>query len=146
MKKKLCHLYSVIYFYIALFTLSTANSEILLDIDNTLRFAVWMIVLFCREGKSGLDELHVMIRKTTSAQHGNVNDRFHQFSSVLFSSCIDFERSIQTREINDKLDCVIRSFLIEISAYLYMKPTRTSPPHKALEWLVYRSYFVSSIL
>ena len=100
----------------------------------------------CCAGKSGLDELHVMVRKTSSAQqHITVNERFHQFSSILFSSCIDFERSIQTREVNDRLDQVIRSFLIEISAYLYMKPTKMSPPHKALEWLVYRLYFVTCI-
>jgi len=85
-------------------------------------------------------------RSTPSHQQGEeVSRRFHQFSSVLFSSCIDFERSVQTREINDKLDRVIRSFLIEISAFLYMKPTKMSPPHKALEWLVRRLLFLSRI-
>ena len=101
--------------------------------------------VFCYEGKSGLDELHVMVRKSNSGRHADVNERFHQFSSVLFSSCIDFERSIQTREVNDRLDRVIRSFLIEVSAYLYMKPTKTSPPHKALEWLVHRFCFITCI-
>ena len=101
--------------------------------------------LFCCEGKSGLDELHVIIRKSNSGRHTDVNERFHQFGSVLFSSCIDFERSIQTREVNDRLDRVIRSFLIEISGCLYMKPTRTSPPHKALEWLVHRLCFITCI-
>jgi len=101
--------------------------------------------LFCCEGKSGLDELHVMIRKSNSGRHADVNERFHQFAGVLFSTCVDFERSIQTREVNDKLDRVIRSFLIEISGYLYMKPTRTSPPHKALEWLVHRFCFIMCI-
>ena len=86
-----------------------------------------------------------MVRKTNSAQLSAVNERFHQFSSILFSSCVDFERSVQTRDVNDQLDRVIRAFLIEISAYLYMKPTKVSPPHKALEWLVYRSYFVTFI-
>lgn len=102
--------------------------------------------MFCCEGKSGLDELLVMIRRTAPGQYADVNERFHLFGSVLFSSCIDFERSVQTREVNDKLDQVIRSFLIEISAYLYMKPTKTSPPHKALEWLVYRLFFVTFIV
>ena len=83
-----------------------------------------------------------MIARTAPGHHSEVNERFHQFGSVLFSSCIDFERSIQTREVNDKLDRVIRSFLIEISSYLYMKPTKMSPPHKALEWLVYRLFLV----
>jgi len=102
--------------------------------------------LFCYEGKSGLDELRVMIRKSNAEQHVNVNERFDQFGSILFSSCVDFERSVQTREINDRLDRVIRSFLIEISSYLYMKPTKSSPPHKALEWLIYRLYFITCIL
>lgn len=94
-----------------------------------------------------MDELHVMIRKANAAaQHSAVNERFHQFGSFLFSSCVDFERSIQTRDVNDRLDQVIRCFLIEISAYLYMKPTSVSPPHKALEWLVYRFYFHRSEL
>jgi len=102
--------------------------------------------LFCYEGKSGLDELHVMIARTAPGHHREVNERFHQFGRVLFSSCIDFERSIQTREVNDKLDRVIRSFLIEISAYLYMKPTKMSPPHKALEWLVYRLFLINYLV
>jgi len=101
--------------------------------------------LFCCEGKSGLDELHVMIMKSNSVQLGDVNERFRQFNSVLFSSCIDFERSVQTREINEKLDRAIRCLLIEISAFLYMKPTKTSPPHKALEWLVHRLHSLTDV-
>jgi len=93
-------------------------------------------------GRSGLDELHVMIRQCALRRHTDVNERFHQFTSVLFCSCVDFERSIQTREVNDQLDRVIRSFLIEISAYLYMKPSKTSPAHKALEWLVNRGHML----
>jgi len=123
---------------------SETHLHLVCHMNDWCRFELSGCLCYC-VGKSGLDELLVMIRRTNSAQHTAVNKRFHQFGSILFSSCVDFERSIQTREVNDRLDQVIRSFLIEISAYLYMKPTKMSPPHKALEWLVYRLYFVACI-
>jgi len=44
--------------------------------------------VFCCKGKSGLDELHVMIRKSNSGLHADVNERFHQFAGVLsFEFC-----------------------------------------------------------
>ena len=43
------------------------------------------------------------------------------------------ERSIQTKEVNDKLDEVIEEFLCLLSPYFLLKPA-----HKTLEWLIYR--------
>lgn len=59
---------------------------------------------------------------------------FEEFERVLFSdTSLTFERSIQTKEVNDSLNQTIRRFLIRLSPYFLL-----SPAHKALEWLVHR--------
>ncbi|CAF0714899.1 unnamed protein product [Brachionus calyciflorus] len=72
---------------------------------------------------NGLEQLKSIDRET-----------FESFELTLFNSTsITFERGIQTKQINEKLDQEIRRFLIHLSPYFMLKPA-----HKAFEWLVYR--------
>ena len=60
---------------------------------------------------------------------------FSTFNETLFNqSSITFERSIQTKELNDNLNDEIKRFLIHLSPYFLLKPA-----HKCLEWLVYKN-------
>ena len=73
-------------------------------------------------GCNGLEELEA------------IDDTFEDFQRTLFNeSSQDWERSMQTSEVNEKLDQTIEEFLIKSSPYLLIKST-----HKALEWLIYR--------
>lgn len=73
----------------------------------------------------GLEGLEELIEK---------NPNFEQFSNTLFSiTSKDFERSVQTLEMNNKLDKNIRQFLLLLSPYFMLNCT-----HKALEWLINR--------
>ena len=77
---------------------------------------------FVLKGTNGFEELCLL------------DSGFEEFERVLFSdTSLTFERSIQTREVNDSLDQTIRRFLIRLSPYFLL-----SPAHKALEWLVHR--------
>jgi hypothetical protein len=61
-------------------------------------------------------------------------ETFESFELTLFnSSSISFERAIQTKEVNEKLNIEIRRFLIHLSPYFMLKSA-----HKVFEWLVYR--------
>ncbi|CAF0748543.1 unnamed protein product [Didymodactylos carnosus] len=65
-----------------------------------------------------------------------IDSCFEEFGRVLFSdTSLTFERSIQTKEVNDSLNQTIKRFLIRLSPYFLLKPA-----HKALEWLVHRFY------
>ncbi|XP_074642790.1 HEAT repeat-containing protein 1-like [Tubulanus polymorphus] len=73
-------------------------------------------------GLNGLQELE------------NIDREFEEFNDVLFSDASqNFERSVQTKEVNKKLDESISKFLIKLSPYFLLRPA-----HKALEWLIYR--------
>ena len=73
-------------------------------------------------GISGLEELM------------NMESSFQQFEETLFSSSSqDWERSIHTKQVNEKLDATIEEFLIHLSPYVLLRSA-----HKALEWLIYR--------
>ena len=73
-------------------------------------------------GLNGLEELET------------INPVFHEFIGSLFGdSALTFERSVQTKEINEKLDAKVRRFLIHLSPYCLLKPAQ-----KALEWLIHR--------
>ncbi|XP_023218799.1 HEAT repeat-containing protein 1-like, partial [Centruroides sculpturatus] len=64
----------------------------------------------------------------------NVQRKFEAFESLLFSEkSKSFERSVQTAEVNAKLDSNINEFLILLSPHFFLRPA-----HKALEWLVCR--------
>uniref|UniRef100_A0A0L8GJ39 HEAT repeat-containing protein 1 n=2 Tax=Octopus bimaculoides TaxID=37653 RepID=A0A0L8GJ39_OCTBM len=59
---------------------------------------------------------------------------FSKFHLELFSeTSVLFNRSVQSTEINKKLDAIIKRFLLRLSPYFLLKPA-----HKALEWLIQR--------
>ncbi|XP_071145410.1 HEAT repeat-containing protein 1-like isoform X1 [Mytilus edulis] len=85
-------------------------------------------------GTNGLEELET------------IDESFEEFEENLFAnSALSFERSVQTKEVNDKLDETIDRFLYRLSPYCLLKPA-----HKALEWLIYRyhihQYNVDSLM
>ena len=83
------------------------------DIDNETVFALAL---------NGLDELKL------------VNVQFEKFETFLFSeSSKHLERSLQSQELNDKLDNNIKDYLRFLSPYMLLKPA-----HKTLEWLIRR--------
>ena len=83
------------------------------DIDNETVFALAL---------NGLDELKL------------VNVEFEKFEIFLFSeSSKHLERSLQSQELNDKLDNNIKDYLRFLSPYILLKPA-----HKTLEWLIRR--------
>lgn len=63
-----------------------------------------------------------------------IEPAFLEFQDTLFSGAsLTLERSIQSREVNEKLDAGISLFLTRLSPYFLLKPA-----HKCLEWLVHR--------
>ncbi|XP_064176653.1 HEAT repeat-containing protein 1 isoform X2 [Anguilla rostrata] len=59
---------------------------------------------------------------------------FEEFQETLFSPASKtLERSVQTKEVNQKLDAGISLFLTRLSPYFLLKPAQ-----KCLEWLVHR--------
>ncbi|XP_047987936.1 HEAT repeat-containing protein 1 homolog [Leguminivora glycinivorella] len=78
--------------------------------------------IFYELGLSGLQELI------------SLNAKFETFEETLFNkSSLDFERAVESQEVNKNLDANIEKFLIELSPYLQLQSA-----HKALEWLVNR--------
>ena len=64
----------------------------------------------------------------------SLDEAFEEFETTLFAeSSISFERSVQTKEVNEKLNSNIQEFLVRLGPYVLLKPA-----HKALEWLIYR--------
>ncbi|CAH1776175.1 unnamed protein product [Owenia fusiformis] len=64
----------------------------------------------------------------------NLDNVFMTFEDTLFNkSSITFQRSIQMKEVNDRLDGQIKEFLLRVSPYFLMTPAQ-----KAMEWLIYR--------
>lgn len=77
---------------------------------------------FYEIGLSGLNELIALY------------EGFRVFEDSLFSvSSKDFERAVQSKEVNQNLDQTIEKFLVQLSPYLLLQSS-----HKALEWLVNR--------
>lgn len=77
---------------------------------------------FYEIGLSGLKELIALY------------EGFRIFEDTLFSlSSKDFERAVQSKEVNQNLDQAVEKFLLQISPYLLLQSA-----HKALEWLVNR--------
>lgn len=75
-----------------------------------------------------------------------MDERFTPFLDSLFSeSSVGMERDLQTKEMNEKLDKSIHSFLMLLSNYFLLRPA-----HKAFEYLLRRyrihKYNVSSIM
>ena len=83
------------------------------DIDNETVFSI---------GLNGLEELKV------------IEPAFRMFEKSLFGdSSMSLERSLQTKDVNEKLDKHISKFLQYLSPYFLLKPA-----HKVLEWLIRR--------
>jgi U3 small nucleolar RNA-associated protein 10 len=83
------------------------------DIDNETVFSLAL---------NGLDELKL------------VNLQFEKFETVLFTESSKYlERTLQSQELNDKLDNNIKDYLRFLSPYILLKPA-----HKTLEWLIRR--------
>jgi len=62
------------------------------------------------------------------------SETFESFELTLFnSSSVTFERAIQTKDVNEKLNQELRRFLIHLSPYFMLKSA-----HKVFEWLVFR--------
>ena len=79
-------------------------------------------MLFFSVGINGLEELET------------IDPSFAEFESALFGdSSITFERSVKSKDVNDKLDETIQKFLIKVSPFCLLKPA-----HKAIEWLIHR--------
>lgn len=73
-------------------------------------------------GQSGLDELIAL------------NPAFIQFEQTFFSrTAKNFERSVETSDVNKVLDKNIKKFLFHLSPYFLLQPT-----HKCLEWMIRR--------
>ncbi|XP_038070056.1 HEAT repeat-containing protein 1-like [Patiria miniata] len=73
-------------------------------------------------GVNGLQELE------------NIDPTFQEFENTLFDEASkSLERSIQTQEVNARLDRKIRRFLLRLSPFFLLKPAQ-----KATEWLIHR--------
>ncbi len=76
----------------------------------------------CVAGSNGLEELEA------------IDPSFEEYEPTLFNeSSQDWERTLQTSDVNQKLDLAINEFLVKLSPYLLIKSAQ-----KALEWLIYR--------
>ncbi|XP_040922730.1 HEAT repeat-containing protein 1 isoform X2 [Toxotes jaculatrix] len=63
-----------------------------------------------------------------------IEPAFLEFQDTLFSrASMTLERSVQSKEVNEKLDAGISLFLTRLSPYFLLKPA-----HKCIEWLVHR--------
>lgn len=77
---------------------------------------------FYEIGLSGLNELIALY------------EGFRVYEDSLFSlSSKEFERAIQSKEVNQNLDQTVEKFLLQLSPYFLLQSS-----HKALEWLVHR--------
>ncbi|XP_070782715.1 HEAT repeat-containing protein 1 [Enoplosus armatus] len=63
-----------------------------------------------------------------------IEPAFLEFQDTLFSrASLTLERSVQSKEVNEKLDTGISLFLTRLCPYFLLKPA-----HKCIEWLVHR--------
>ncbi|KAK5850387.1 hypothetical protein PBY51_001271 [Eleginops maclovinus] len=63
-----------------------------------------------------------------------IEPAFQEFQESLFSrASLTLERSVQSREVNERLDAAVALFLARLCPYFLLKPA-----HKCIEWLVHR--------
>ncbi|CAK6982589.1 HEAT repeat-containing protein 1 [Scomber scombrus] len=63
-----------------------------------------------------------------------IEPAFSEFEDTLFSrASLTLERSVQSKEVNEKLDAGVSLFLTRLCPYFLLKPA-----HKCIEWLVHR--------
>ena len=112
--------------------LQVPQAQTLLNADNKRRVSF----LYDPKEAANLDSESVFYLALNGLEQLKLIDErvFSTFEDTLFNSTsITFERSIQTKELNDNLNSEIKRFLIHLSPYFLLKPS-----HKTLEWLVYK--------
>lgn len=63
-----------------------------------------------------------------------LNPAFLQFEASLFDkNARELQRAVESKEVNEQLNDVLKKFLIHLSPYLLLQPA-----HKSLEWLIRR--------
>ncbi|XP_075313779.1 HEAT repeat-containing protein 1 [Odontesthes bonariensis] len=63
-----------------------------------------------------------------------IEPAFQEFQDTLFSpASTSLERSVQSKEVNERLDAGVSLFLTRLCPYFLLKPA-----HKCIEWLVHR--------
>ncbi|XP_039656415.1 HEAT repeat-containing protein 1-like [Perca fluviatilis] len=63
-----------------------------------------------------------------------IEPAFLEFQDTLFSrASVTLERSVQSKEVNEKLDAGVSLFLARLCPYFLLKPA-----HKCIEWLLHR--------
>ena len=68
-----------------------------------------------------------------------MDGRFEAFKKTLFSvESLNLDRELQSRELNEKLNSSIATFLRLLSSYIML-----TPAHQALEYLIRRYKYVS---
>jgi len=78
-------------------------------------------------GTNGLEELI------------SIDQSFADFETSLFQeSCKEFERTVQTQDVLDNLDCMMSAFLRKLTPYFLLKAAQ-----KCLEWLI-RAFRINS--
>uniref|UniRef100_A0A8D9DY94 HEAT repeat-containing protein 1 n=1 Tax=Cacopsylla melanoneura TaxID=428564 RepID=A0A8D9DY94_9HEMI len=77
---------------------------------------------FYEIGKNGLNELIAL------------DSEFQKFSNTLFNeSTLYFQRTVETKEVNEDIDCQIKELFYHLSPYFSIRPA-----HCVLEWLIVR--------
>lgn len=71
-----------------------------------------------------------------------INEGFEEFKVSLFDETSKhFERTIESAEVNEKLNTEIKKFLCSLSPYFLLKPTQ-----QVLEWLINRYHLNSTLI
>ncbi|XP_054724260.1 HEAT repeat-containing protein 1-like [Uloborus diversus] len=91
--------------------------------------------LFDHRDAASLDRDVIFAYGVTGFEKLNlISPLFEKYGKNLFSTKYkDFERSVQTADVNKKLDAKINDFLTLLSPYFLIRAA-----HEALEWLIYR--------
>jgi U3 small nucleolar RNA-associated protein 10 len=120
--------------------LQVPQAQTLLNVDNKRRISF----MFDPKEAANLDSESVYYLALNGLEQLKLIDEkvFSTFNETLFNqSSITFERSIQTKELNDNLNDEIKRFLIHLSPYFLLKPA-----HKCLTTLMIYSRVFSHIM
>ncbi|XP_050980668.1 HEAT repeat-containing protein 1 [Labeo rohita] len=103
--------------------------------SNLLSRRVVASVLFDPKDAASMDRSTFFALGCTGLEElMGIDSAFSEFQETLFSQAsLTLERSVQTREVNKKLDMSISLFLTRLSPYFLLKPAL-----KCIEWLVHR--------
>ncbi len=105
------------------------REEVPLDIHKK----TFVSLLFDRQQASALDTSTIWaIGREGVEELCKLDERFAPFEDSLFSSTSrDFDRQIQSKEINTKLDKTLTNFLNLLSPFFLLRSS-----HKAIEYLI----------